>query len=67
MAALSAGDVVLDGVSSTTRVLISQHRTGARSIAPMLTVHHSGGHLSLTAEHALLVDGTFAPARLAVP
>lgn len=67
MGSLRAGDLVLsasNGAPVAERVIVNQHRAVERA-APLLTLHFAGGHVSLTAEHVLLIDGTLAPARLA--
>ena len=66
MASLVAGDLVLSSPHATTRVLVNQHRAVVRA-APMVTISHATGTLTLTPDHMLLVDGTYQPARNAKP
>ena len=66
MASLVAGDLVLASPHATTRVLVNQHRAdAAATVAPMVRIEHTHGTLTLTPDHVLLVDGAFAPARVA--
>merc|ERR1719284_920339 len=64
MDALVAGDTVLANDAAATRVVVNQH-AGVKATSPMLTLHFEGGALALTPDHVLLVDGAYAPARLA--
>jgi len=66
MASLKAGDEVVDGAHSTSRVVLTQHRR-AEATSALLTLTHAGGSLALTPDHVLLLlDGRYAPARTAV-
>jgi len=62
MAALRSGDIVLDGPSSTTRVIVNQHREATFKSA-LVEIEHANGKLALTPDHVLAVDGAFVPAR----
>merc|ERR1719387_1811775 len=62
MAGLSSGDVVKDGLFSTSRVVINQHRVVSVKSA-LLEISHANGTLSLTPDHVLEVDGEMVPAR----
>jgi len=64
MDALVAGDLVLATKETATRVVVNQH-VGVKATSPMLTLHFEGGSLSLTPDHVLLLNGAYAPARLA--
>jgi len=66
MAMLKAGDVVMDGAGSTTRVIVNQHRAVSLK-SSLLELEHANGKISLTGDHVLEVDGNFVPARLALP
>lgn len=66
MASLRSGDIVMDGPSSSTRVIVNQHRTASLT-SSLLEIHHAKGMLSLTPDHVLEVDGKMIPARLVVP
>ena len=62
MGELTAGDHVLSGADSIARVVLTQHRLHGVG-APMLTIWHSNGSLTLTPDHVLLINGVFVPAR----
>jgi len=66
MASLRSGDIVLDGPSSTTRVIVNQHREATFKSA-LVEIEHANGKLALTPDHVLAVDGAFVPARNAAP
>merc|ERR1719293_288203 len=66
MASLRSGDIVLDGPSSTTRVIVNQHREATFKSA-LVEIEHAGGKLALTPDHVLAVDGAFVAARDAAP
>ena len=66
MASLRSGDIVLDGPSSTTRVIVNQHREATFKSA-LVEIEHADGKLALTPDHVLAVDGAFVPARNAAP
>jgi len=66
---------VLSAVDAATRVIVNQHTARERNVADtptpvhasvMLTIQHERGSLSLTPDHVLLLDGTWAAARHAV-
>lgn len=65
MSELRAGDIVLDGPASTTRVMVNQHH-GVDLQSEFVTLKLSSGSLSLTPDHVLEIDGSMAPAREAV-
>lgn len=62
MHTLLAGDLVLslgsDGDFSIERVVVNQHRL-ATSTAPLVALGHAEGSLTVTADHALWIDGRF--------
>jgi len=62
MSELRAGDLVLDSKNSVTRVVVNQH-VHSDSISHILYIQHEGGHLSITPDHMLFVDGDLRPAR----
>jgi hypothetical protein len=66
MAALRSGDVVMDGPSSTTRIIVNQHREATFKSA-LVEIEHANGKLALTPDHVLALDGAFVPARNAAP
>jgi len=63
---LTAGDMVLtaaEGALDTTRVLTNQH-AASHDVHELLTLHTAAGaSLSLTADHAIFVDGALKAAR----
>merc|ERR1712060_106731 len=68
MSELSAGDIVLDGNPETltaSRVVVVQHKIESATTTNLLTLLHAEGSLTLTPDHMLLIDGGFAPARVA--
>mmetsp|Transcript_26176 Transcript_26176/g.43309 ORF Transcript_26176/g.43309 Transcript_26176/m.43309 type:complete len:497 (-) Transcript_26176:358-1848(-) len=64
MSSLKAGDIVLSDAQHATGVVVNQHARVERA-AQMLTLHHSGGQLTLTPDHVLYLDGAWLPARAA--
>ena len=70
MAALSAGDTVLaadaEGTLSLERIVVNQHKGNTRA-SSFIELHHSAGILTLTLDHVLVIDGSFAPSRDAMP
>ncbi len=66
MGELTAGDIVLNaknGSPASTRVIVNQHRS-IEQTARLVTIHLAGGgHISLTADHVLSLDGAWLPAR----
>ena len=70
MVALSAGDTVLaadaEGTLSLERIVVNQHKGNTRT-SSFIELHHSAGILTLTPDHVLVIDGSFAPSRDAMP
>jgi len=66
MASLRSGDLVLDGPSSTTRVIVNQHRE-ATFTSSLIEIEHKHGKLALTPDHVLAIEGKFVAARNAAP
>jgi len=66
MASLKSGDIVRDSASSTTRVIVNQHRATPIE-SSLLQIGHANGELALTPDHVLEVDGSFVSARLVAP
>ena len=66
MGELTAGDIVLNaknGSPASTRGIVNQHRS-IEQTARLVTIHLAGGgHISLTADHVLSLDGAWLPAR----
>ena len=68
MSELRTGDLVLGGGLTAaapvyfTRVVVNQHRSVLLTSA-LLHLHHTGGTLSLTPDHAMFADGKFIAAR----
>ena len=71
MVALKSGDHVLaEGggpVPKWTRVVVNVHKSDPTDTHPLLVIFHQRGSLTTTPNHLLLVDGTWKPARRAVP
>lgn len=67
MSALEAGELVKDGPSTVARVIVVQHANTDDRASNLLTLEHSGGTLEVTADHVIMIDGSFAPARAATP
>eukprot|EP00965_Chrysotila_dentata_P224642 6194304-Pleurochrysis_carterae.AAC.1 len=61
MAVLTAGDFVLDGANSATRVVVNQHRH-SKSTSTIVRITYASGALSLTPDHLLFVNGVLSPA-----
>jgi hypothetical protein len=61
MKRLVAGDVVLSSSAETSRVLLNLHAATSSS-SPMLRIDHEHGHIAMTADHMLKVDGMLQPA-----
>ena len=53
MTELTAGDLVLDGSSTPTRVGLNIHKRDFETRESMLTLHHLDGSVTLTPDHAL--------------
>jgi len=66
MASLRSGDIIQDGASSTTRVIVNQHRKTTFKSA-LVEIEHANGKLALTPDHVLSVNGEFVPARNVAP
>jgi len=66
MASLKSGDIVKDGPNSFARVIVNQHRAASVK-SSLVEISHANGHLSLTPDHVLEVDGTFVAARYTAP
>jgi len=62
MASLKAGDYVMDGPDSYTRVIVNQHAQVSLK-SSLLHIGTEAATLSLTPDHVLAVDGKFVPAR----
>jgi len=62
MTELAAGDLVLSAADEVSRVVFNQHAKVSK-VAPTVTIAHSEGSLSLTADHVVLADGEFVAAR----
>jgi len=70
MGHLARGDFVLtlttDGAARLSSVLVNQHASAAVT-APLITIHtNQGAALTLTADHAIFVDGALAAASAAI-
>ena len=69
MSELVAGDLILTeqgGAPSIDRVVVNQHReASAAGSATLLTLVHTAGSVTLTPNHVVWLDGSFAPARSA--
>ena len=66
MASLRSGDIVLDGPSSTTRILVNQHLE-ATFKSCLIEIEHMNGKLALTPDHVLAINGKFVAARNVAP
>ena len=67
MTDLRSGDHVLTlvgGAPAVTRVFLTEH-VAKTEATPVRTLHHAGGSLTVTPDHAIELDGVFAPARAA--
>ena len=69
MTELGAGDLVVTekgGAPHVERVVVNQHReASAAGSAALLTIVHAMGSLTLTPNHMMWLDGSYAPARAA--
>jgi len=62
MASLKAGDYVMDGPDSYTRVIVNQHAQVSLK-SSLLRIGTEAATIGLTPDHVLAVDGKFVPAR----
>ena len=63
MSELRAGDVVLTGEASATRVIVNQH-VHTLATSHTLELVTDSGSIALTPDHVIFADGGYVPARL---